>query len=284
VEDTEEQITIGRPIDNAVILILDPRNNLCAVGVDGEICIGGHCLAQGYFRNESLTRQKFFHHPLLNMKLYRTGDIGHWTNDGELLYKGRSDNQVKIAGHRIELDEVASALRKISGVVQAAALVKELDDGQHISGYYSSTETYSPRQIREELLKYLPPYAIPADLIGVDNIPLTSNGKLDTNSLHKLTPITTGNDTTGLPSGEDEPVIFNIWTLILKSKNFDVNDNFFEVGGNSRLLILLHEKLNAAFPGKINIADLFSYNTIKKQAGMIKSVKPVEPVIKEIEF
>jgi amino acid adenylation domain-containing protein len=280
----QDRITIGKPIDNTTMLILDHQNNLCPVGVSGELCIGGDCLAIGYFKNDTMTQQRFFVHPQLAMRLYRSGDIAQWTSDGDILCKGRADNQLKILGHRIELDEISAALRTVPGIQQAIALAQVWDGEKIIVGYYSAKEILSPRQIRERLNKELPAYSLPRDFIRLEKLPLTSNGKIDSKALLQSPVVTATSHSLDVPAGQTEKAIFAIWTEVLKSDKITINDNFFTVGGNSLLLTSLYDKLNTTYPGKLNIADLFSHNTILQQATLLESEVKVKQDIKEIDF
>ncbi|MCH7345998.1 AMP-binding protein, partial [Pelomonas sp. CA6] len=178
------RIPIGRPIGNTEVHLLDARLRLVPRGAVGEICIGGQGLALGYLNQPELTAQAFVDHPLKpGRKLYRSGDLGRWREDGTLEFLGRRDQQVKLRGFRVEPGEVQSRLQSHPAVAQAAVVVDATPDGhKRLIAYYEQEEgeapAPTPQQLREHLAAQLPDYMVPSAFVRLDALPLNANGKL----------------------------------------------------------------------------------------------------------
>jgi amino acid adenylation domain-containing protein len=272
--DFSNSIPIGTPIRNAKIFILDAHLNLVPPGITGEICIGGECLARGYFNREVLTAEKFIPNPFDDGRLYKTGDLGRWRYDGQLEYIGRNDNQVKIRGYRIELAEIEQALSQISGIRQCIVLAKENKtvSGTHhyLAAYYILNNTAKPLPpaiISDILSAVLPGYMVPDILVEMKSFPVNANGKLDKQAL----PGHSDKPAKGYvaPKNETEKAICAIWKKALGVKRVGLTDNFFMLGGNSIIAIQVSYQMSRTLGNKILVADLFRLKSIDKILGAI---------------
>ena len=271
----KKKITIGKPIANTQIYIVDDNNNLQPIGVAGELCIAGDGLARGYFNRKELTEEKFVLNPFAQGKrMYRTGDLARWLPDGDIEFIGRADNQVKIRGFRIELGEIESQLLKLDGVKETVVIAKDGSDGyKSLCAYIVAQDELSVQEIREHLLARLPDYMVPSYFVQLEKMPLTPNGKLNRRAL----PEPEGNIDTGIeyqePRNEIEEKLIEIWSRILGAGRIGINDSFFNLGGSSMSLIQAHAQIDELFPDKVSVSDLFSYHTISKLADYIGKEK-----------
>jgi amino acid adenylation domain-containing protein len=242
ITDTANGITIGQPIANTTVYILDAQQNLCPIGVPGELCIGGAGVALGYWNRPALTAERFIPDPFRSSPgatLYRTGDRARRRHDGRLEHLGRLDDQVKVRGFRIELAEVEANLAEHPGVRQAAVhlwTVKANDVRIVACCVPAKAGALAPISLRKHLRARLPEYMIPQHFLLVDEIPLTPNGKVDRRRLP--TPVLTesGLGRHEAPSDPVEATIAEIWTkLIEPARPIGRLDKFFEMGGHSLL-------------------------------------------------
>lgn len=267
-----DNITIGFPISNTRIYILDEEDKILGPGQPGELCIGGDGVARGYLFRKDLTNQRFITHPFIEgERLYRTGDVAQWLNNGELKLLGRIDSQVKVRGFRIELGEIENLLIKYNKIKNCAVAVKELEQGDKLlAAYYTSNETLPVSEIIQYLKEYLPEYMIPGTYIQVDEIPLTPNGKIDRNALPLPDTKRPLMDVQYVePTSNIEKKISNICRKVLNIDQIGICDNFFELGGNSILISQLNSELKDIFPDLITITDIFSYPCIKELAEFV---------------
>jgi amino acid adenylation domain-containing protein len=255
---------IGKPVAGNEILILDAQNRVLPFGLTGEIAVGGEGLAIGYLGNETLTQEKFIPHPLRpGKRLYKTGDLGRLTLKGDIQFLGRRDFQVKMRGYRIELEEIRLVLADYPGIGEAAVLYLQEGPGSgNLAAYFTVTAGFDKAGLSDHLSRHLPAYMLPSYFIPVDILPLTPNGKIDRNALLAL-PLEK-NTSTGYiaPEKDIEKQIAGIWKDLLEVERVGVEDNFFDLGGNSLKLIIMLRSLSALFPGKVTLTDLFRYNTI----------------------
>ncbi len=281
--DIKHLVPIGRPIANTKIYILDEFNNPCPVGVSGELCISGIQVARGYVNRPELTEKNFVESPFSpSERIYRTGDIARWRDNGVIEYLGRKDDQIKIRGFRIELGEIESALEQIEGVERAVARVTEIGSMPAIEAFLLPKDgrEFSREYIRNRLSSILPEYMIPARFYIADSIPLNSSGKVDRRHLKgrligkkdKRRGRAEKRETLDTP---DTATLINkvmdLWHKVLsEDAEFGAEDNFFEIGGNSILLIKLHALLEEKWPGVFSIPDLFVYVTVSQQASRIE--------------
>lgn len=274
-----DEITIGKPIANTNIYIVNRNLELVPLGVIGEICITGAGVARGYYKREDLNREKFVKIPKDFLKdgecyevMYRTGDLGWWRTDGEIEFVGRMDTQVKLRGYRIELEEIEKVVMEYGTIHNCAVIVKENENGhKYLVLYYAAEAAVSPKELDLFMKEKLPYYMVPSDFIWLKELPMTPNGKLDRKSLPEPSLCTAAaSDAFEAPGTECERLIADIWKKVLDKDMIDRNENFFDIGGNSFFLIMMHSQLDQVYQGKVTIADIFANPTISKLASFIE--------------
>jgi amino acid adenylation domain-containing protein len=271
-DDLSNQNTppIGRPIANIQIYILDRYLNPVAVGVTGEVYIGGVGVGRGYLNRPDLTAEKFIPNPFDNSRLYKTGDLARYLADGNIEYLGRIDNQVKIRGLRIELGEIEAVISQHPAVRETVVLVRsDSVDYKHLVAYVvpQTEQTLAIAKLRNFLESKLPNYMIPAAFVTLEALPLTPNGKVDRKALP--TPDTARPELEAIyqpPQTEVEKTIAYIWREVLNVEDVGIHDNFFELGGHSLLLVQLHSKLQKIFQRDFSLVEMFQYPTISHLA------------------
>ncbi|WP_306352327.1 non-ribosomal peptide synthetase/type I polyketide synthase [Flavobacterium sp. '19STA2R22 D10 B1'] len=273
VKGGEKNVPIGRPILNRQIYILDKESTqLTALGAVGEICITGKGLAKGYLNNEELTQEKFIKNPFVkNGRLYRTGDCGKWLADGNLVFVGRIDNQIKIRGHRIELGEIENTLLSFEGIKNAAVIATDnaVSHEKELWAYITSDYEISRSDIQNHLLLSLPNYMSPSKIFRLEELPLTSNGKVDKKELLRVENAELASGEAYIaPRGKIEDALASIWSELLhKDKGeIGIDDGFFNVGGNSLKIIALKTQIEKILHQDISVAILFQNTTIRQQA------------------
>ena len=234
----DEGISIGLPIDNTQVHILDPRGRLCPIGVPGEIYIGGLGVTLGYLRRPELTEERFVPDPFRpGQRMYRTGDRGRWRHEGRLEHLGRLDFQVKVRGHRIELGEIESVLAQHPQVDRSVVVAREDSPGdvRLVAYVVAGTAMPSAQQLREHARTLLPEHMLPQHVVQLDAIPLLPNGKIDRSALPA--PGNVQEDAgPAAQLGPVESLIADIWRLLLgPSLRVAPSDNFFDLGGHSLL-------------------------------------------------
>lgn len=261
----EDQISIGTPIANTQIYIVDSSQNLQPIGVAGELCIAGDGLARGYWERPELTEEKFIPNPFKpGTLMYRTDDLARWLPDGNIEFLGRIDHQVKIRGFRIELGEIETELLKLEAVREAVVVAKEdTNGGQYLCAYLSGERELTVQEIRSNLAKTLPDYMIPSTFVQLDRLPLTPNGKIDRKSLPEPDRVMSTGAEYAAPQDETEAKLVEIWREVLGVDKVGVNDNFFDLGGNSLSMFKLNMVLNQKLNQSIAIVTLFQYPTIR---------------------
>jgi len=266
---TVATIPIGRPVSNVQTYVLDDRCQPVAVGVVGEVYIGGEGLARGYLDSPAQTAERFVPHPFSlepGTRLYATGDLARYLTSGDLEYLGRRDHQVKLRGYRIELGEIEMALIDHPAVREAAATVT---DERRVVAYLTMNGPIpsTTEELRDFLRNRLPGYMLPSQFVLLDQMPLSANGKLDRSALPALgasrPTLTAGY---AAPQTPLEQTIAEVWQEFLRLKTVGVNDVFFELGGHSLLLVLVHEKLQQRLGREVPIADLFKFPTVRALA------------------
>lgn len=273
IERPENGISIGRPIANTTIWILDGGLQVCPIGVPGEICIGGDGVALGYRHRPDLTAERFITHPLDDEAiLYRTGDRGRWTSHGVLEHLGRLDFQVKLRGHRIELGEVEATLTAHPDVAQAVVTVREDQPGDmRLTAYVvaSADSAIDAATLRTHLRDMLPDYMVPQHFVVLDAIPLLPNGKIDRKSLPAPTMRAETTITHIAPRSDVERRIATEMETTLALPGIGINDDFFALGGHSLLAAKLTARLNQQFDVALSLRSLFDTPTI---AGLARSI------------
>ncbi len=275
IPDNLKSIPIGRPIANTQVYILDSSLQPVPIGVWGELYIGGDGLARGYLNRPELTAERFIYNPFSSLpgaRLYKTGDICRWMEDGNIEYLGRTDDQVKIRGFRIELGEIENALRHCPHVQQAAVIVREDIPGQkYIVGYVVLEKAGSipPDQIQKHLAKSLPEYMIPSVIVELTQLPLTANGKIDKIRLPKPPQ---HDDTDGkrrLPQTSTEQMAARLWKDMLSIDEVYLEDNFFHLGGHSLKAIQTIYQIQNTLKLHIPVSLLFENPTLNLFASAI---------------
>lgn len=273
---------IGKPIGNIKLYIVDQYLKLCPVGISGEICISGIGLARGYRNRKELTYERFIDNPYYQKeaddgtgsykRLYKTGDLGRWLPDGSVEYIGRMDHQIKIRGMRIELGEIEAGLFGCRGVQEAAVIQHEISaDNKQLAAFLVMEKQTSVGEVKRELEQKLPSYMIPERFIPVESIPLTENGKSDKKKLKKLILPPEEVQEVVLPADSIQIQLEDVWSKLLSKKIIGIKDSFFDLGGNSILLIKMYNEIEKIYPGSVQITDLFSNYSIEKIANLIRN-------------
>jgi len=255
------EITIGKPLNNTNILILDKDNNLCPIGVPGELCVLGDGVSKGYINNNEATSKVFLKTKYYNKIAYKTGDIAKFNKNGELVYIGRNDNQIKIRGLRIELSEIENKILDIDKIEKCAVIYKKEHKNPYIIAFFTASKTLETTDIRKELSKTIPTYMIPKYIIQIDKMPITQNGKINTKELANR-EIDSLDTNYIAPKTEKQKLFCKILEALLNVK-VGIADDLFELGLDSLLAIKLKvELLNNNID--IDYADIFKYHTIKE--------------------
>jgi len=267
-----DTITIGKPIGNTQVYILDSDNNLVPIGVPGSLYIGGDGVSKGYLHKPELTSEKFINNPFIdNDVIYNTGDLARWTTDGEIICLGRSDFQVKLRGLRIELEEIENNIENFPNISKAIVCIKTDSFGrQFICAYFTATTKVSLPKLRAFLNNYLPSYMIPSYYSQLSSFTYTPNGKIDRKKLPEPVFNTSSKELIA-PSTETEKKLSEIFEKLLKISPISVDDNFFEIGGDSLLALKLQiELLKLGF--SIPFADIYKYNSVRQLATHMDSL------------
>ncbi|WP_072732143.1 non-ribosomal peptide synthetase, partial [Paenibacillus sp. NAIST15-1] len=268
-----KDVTLGQPIANTEILLLDQNDQLQPFGTAGELCIAGTGLARGYHNRTDLTQAKFVTHPLdPGQRIYKTGDLARWQADGRMTYIGRRDHQVKIRGYRVEISEIEQALAGYHGIATPLVAARERDDGEvYLVGYYLADNELPIASLREHLADRLPPYMIPGAFVRLGRYPLLPNGKINHAALPE--PTLTRKALVAefrKASNDTEQRLADLWQEIVGLETIGMDDNFFEVGGSSISLVQFHSKLEKIYPNRIGVTELFSYPTLGKLAARVE--------------
>ena len=272
-----QTVNIGKPIANTRMYILDRNMNLMPIGIPGELYVGGDCLSRGYLNRDDLTREKFVKNPLNGgERIYNTGDIANWYAGGEIEYIGRNDNQVKINGLRIEFGEVESQIIKVGGVSEAIAAVKEDSEGKsRLCAYVVADDRVTVQEIRSTLSKSLPKYMIPSCIMKVNSFPLTPTGKIDRKALPEAEFHLSEEKKYELPGDRVEKILAEAYAMILKTERIGIDDDFFDMGGDSlgavELISFLFKKKLA-----LSIQDVYEHPTIRELRKHVSSEKGEE--------
>ena len=277
-------VPIGTPIANTRIYIVDARRQPVPIGVHGEICIAGAGLARGYLNRTGLTAERFITASFAGgERIYLTGDVGKWLPDGNIVYSGRTDHQVKIHGYRIEPGEVEAVVKQHPAVTAATVTVfQNRGEEKELVAYVVSDDTLHAGQLRNFLALTLPYYMLPSHYIQIPSIPLNRHGKVD----RQLLPLPGDADMgTGAvyeaPRNELEAELVAVWMEVLGRDNIGTGDNFFEAGGDSIRIIQLSRILRTRLGKDVSVAQLFQYPRIKDLAEHLTqgpSAAPAEAV------
>lgn len=277
----EKTVTLGTPVQNTKVYILDDDLNMVPRKTVGELCIGGIGVARGYINNVQLTKEKFVDNPYANGRLYRTGDLALLQKDGRVKLVGRKDFQVKINGIRLELGEISSTLEKHELIRQCVVVCKkDSRDHKYLCAYYTADQAIASEKLRKYLSLHIVESLIPSYFLYLESFPTTLSGKVDRKALPE--PDVTGHSELAVPQNEIQSYLYTIWKQILDRDNFSIYDNFFSIGGTSLLVIKMKSMMEERYPD-IDIVDLFTYSSIEKLAEFIsESKKQYEDSVKEV--
>lgn len=274
VDPSWKSIPYGKPLQNQRFYIFDELMQPTPVWVPGQLYIAGVGLAQGYWQDEEKTKASFIFHEKTQERLYKTGDIGQYLPDGNIEFLGREDFQVKINGYRIELGEIEAALQQHSLIKHAVVCAVGSQQGQkqlvgyvvpHLKTTQASvdTEKLETTQLRKYLQQKLPEYMVPINYVFLDSLPLNSNGKVDRKAVILQKPLSFTRETPYVaPSNPTEEALVKIWSRILERNSIGVNDNFFDLGGESLLGFQIVSAIQKAFQVEISLADFYLEPTI----------------------
>ncbi|SMC74092.1 non-ribosomal peptide synthetase [Chryseobacterium sp. YR221] len=290
VKDTKGQYrsSIGKPIANAKAYILNEQMEPLPIGAVGELYMGGTLLAKGYLNNEELTAAKFIVNPFNEIeRLYRTGDLARWHEDGEIEFLGRIDSQVKIRGFRVELGEIERTLTQQENIREAVVIIKETDgsNNKYLVAFIVQESAIEKdiTLIRNQLKEELPGYMIPSQIIFIDKLPITTNGKTDTHVLKELAAKEAREFVSfEPPTSETERIIADIWSVELERPVINISDDFFDIGGNSLLVAVVAVALEKRLNVKVYLRDIYQYPVLQQLSKVLinrsKEVKETAPV------
>jgi amino acid adenylation domain-containing protein len=277
--DDAHSVSIGRPIANTSIYILDSQGEPVPLGVTGELYIGGDGVARGYLNRPELTAERFLKDPFAARpagRMYRTGDLGRWLPDGTIEYQGRNDFQVKIRGFRIELGEIEAKLAACDGVREAVVLAREDVPGdKRLVAYVVSDEGVElhAAQLRAALSGRLPDYMLPAAFIPLESLPLTPNGKLDRRMLPAPDQAALAHRAYEAPQDEVEQTLATIWQQLLGVARVGRHDHFFELGGHSLLAVQLQDRIEDELLVDVSLRQLFENSELHQLGQLITSLR-----------
>ncbi|MEZ5702024.1 MAG: non-ribosomal peptide synthetase [Burkholderiaceae bacterium] len=280
-KDGSQAISLGRPIANTSIQVLDNHLNPCPIGVPGEIYIGGTGVALGYHRRAELTSERFIDQPQAheteNRRIYRTGDRGRWRHDGALEHGGRLDDQIKLRGYRIELGEIETRLTSHPCVTRSVVLLREDVPGQQrLVGYVVPDGPMPARDaLRQHLRQWLPDHMVPAILVEMEAIPTLPNGKINRKALPVPESKHAGTGAVQVaPRDATEQAIWTVWREQLHLDRLSVHDNFFDLGGHSLLALGVVARIEAALERPCAVSLLFANPTVADLAAALMEAQP----------
>ncbi|HEU4511146.1 MAG TPA: amino acid adenylation domain-containing protein [Pyrinomonadaceae bacterium] len=273
----QSEISIGRPIANTQLYVLDEFQQPVPIGVSGELYIGGDGLARGYLGRAELTAEKFVPDPFDECggaRLYRTGDLVRCLPGGDVEYVGRIDHQVKVRGYRIEVAEIEVVLSEHPAVREAVVTAQQVENAEkRLVAYFVTDEELGTGELQQYIRTRLPPYMVPSLFVRVDAMPLTPNGKIDRAALpapEQMRPELGGEYVA--PRTPAEEVLAGIWSVLLRVEKVGVHDNFFELGGHSLLATQLVSRVREAFGVEMAVRELFEHPTVAGLAAAIEEM------------
>lgn len=281
-------VSIGTPISNTQIYILDQYNNPVPLGVAGELYIAGDGLARGYFNRPELTEEKFVTNPFNtnpvnpSLRMYKTGDLARWREDGNIEYLGRIDTQIKIRGFRIETGEIETQLNRHPEIKDSVVIAKGQEVNKKLIAFYVVRETAENKivELPNEALKVhlqqsLPEYMLPAVFVVLEKIPLTPNGKVNRRLLESMEVNLESSQAYVAPRNEMEKQLVVIWAEVLKlePEKIGINDDFFELGGHSLLATQVISKIRSQLELDVSLKALFNANTLAGISEVIQAIK-----------
>ncbi|WP_235548579.1 non-ribosomal peptide synthetase, partial [Noviherbaspirillum sp. Root189] len=283
-------VPIGRPIDNARVYILDRRGLPVPIGAVGEIHIGGAGVARGYWNRPALTAERFVSDPFSAVpgaRMYRSGDLGRYLPDGNIEFRGRNDQQVKLRGYRIEPGEIEAALLSHPDVTQAVVVAREDQPGdRRLVAYYVAQDAIDAEALRSHLQQSLPDYMLPAACVAMPALPQTPNGKIDRKALQAPESYAIAVRGYEGPRDDVEAVLAQVWGEVLQLERVGRDDHFFDLGGHSLLAVKVASRLRRRIGVEISVVSLFNHPVLKNFAEFVKQaarseLPPVTPVSRD---
>jgi amino acid adenylation domain-containing protein len=275
---------VGIPIPTLSCYVLDNDLSQCAIGVMGELCVGGAGVARGYHNRPELTAEKFVDSPFAKgEKMYRSGDYAKVLPNGDLEYIGRKDTQIKIRGHRIEISEIETVLKSLDVVRDAiVTVIKNASDEAELAAYIIPMESAVANNYRTALKGKLPEYMVPGHFIALEEFPMTSNGKLDVAALPTPSDLGGNQEEYVAPNNDIEEGLVKIWEEILQRKNIGIKDNFFDLGGHSLKATRVISAIQEAFGVKVDMKNLFIDPTIEHLAKYVETLAWMDATNEEV--
>ena len=297
--NSKDSIRIGGPIGNTQNYILDSSNNLCPVGVPGELCIGGVGVARGYLNREELNQEKFIRSPFdSSQRIYKTGDLARWLDNGEVEFLGRMDTQIKIRGYRVEVEEIESHLNKHGDIISSAVVVQGTGLDKKLVAFYEMEEkdgdfhdevdkpsVIASVDLKNHLGQFLPNYMVPSVFVCIDKIPVTPNGKLNRRFLESQKIEMGVRDNYVPPKNATEIGLVKIWSEVLDidADMISIDHDFFDLGGHSLLATQVLSQIRSHFNVDVSFECFFSKSTvsalseeiINSQRSKIPALKPI---------
>ena len=270
-------VPIGKPIDNIKLYILDKNMNLLPAGIPGELFIGGVGVARGYLNKPELTDDRFIENPFVpGEKIYKTGDLTRWFSKGDIEYLGRMDFQIKIRGFRIELGEIENRILAYPGVFDAVVVGRSgNNDSKYLCAYFSGENGISVEELKLHLSKELPEYMVPKYIIRLEKLPISSNGKVNRKALPEH-EISTDTDIEYIaPYDEIERKLTSVCSEILKIEKLGINENLFDLGGDSLMVIDILTRIYKYNWG-LSAADFYKYKTVGELSQKIRGTLKCE--------
>ena len=292
---TYDNIPIGRPVPNTISVVVDANGHLLPRGHEGELCLIGRQIAQGYWNRPELTEGNFTACPFIDgEKMYHTRDLVRWNEEGELEYLGRMDSQIKISGYRIELGEIEHKMAEYPGVTSAAVIVHQEQKSQYLVGYFTSKNPIYPEMIQEHLRRLLPEYMTPQFLVHLSAMPMTLNGKVNRKALMDSQPLPQQvNKVSVAPKTKNETMLYDLTKQVLKMDDFGVTDDLTLLGMTSLSAIKLADlanreglniKVNDILRGKSIRDILITEQSIGKWENGYDPSKPVVVLIQGFTY
>lgn len=277
VTEAEATASIGTPIANTRVYVLDDALEPVAIGQEGELWIGGEGVALGYWERPDLTEERFRPNPFGPGRIYRTGDLARWRADGSLDFLGRADHQVKLRGYRVELGEIEAALDALSGVAQSVVIADGEPGSEQLVAYLTGRDTPNDTEVRQALSATLPAHMVPSRVIRLDAFPLTPNKKIDRKALPRAAPVPAPKPDIATSDAPREAsvstldAVAEIWERILGVPRPSPRDNFFDLGGHSLLAVQAHREIRESLGvTKLGITDIFRHTTLSSLAGHVE--------------
>ncbi|WP_298516663.1 non-ribosomal peptide synthetase [uncultured Kordia sp.] len=266
-----DAIPIGKPIDQTHFYILSEEMQLQPDYVEGELYIEGAGLAKGYLNKEALTQERFIPNPFKRgTLLYKTGDIVRRLQDGNIVYRRRSDHQIKLRGYRIELGEIEQVIQKFSAINQVVTVVKQLNNEPSLTAYITSDDTIDKALLRSFISERLPEYMVPSFYMQLDELPRNANGKIDRKNLPEIDDSAIVRNVYVAPESEVQKKLVTLWEELLAVDKIGIEDDFFELGGNSIKAMQLITNVQELFQVTIDIANVFLNPNITQLATEIE--------------